>query len=88
MSLFDYYRNEYLHELSVNGNNVDDNDDFNVDDPSDNDTDEILIIKKMKKVPLQMLLQMMQKLEMILILQVQKIKDLMILMKTMKIILL
>ena len=40
MSLFDYYRNEYLHELSVNGNNVDDNDDFNVDDPSDNDTDE------------------------------------------------
>ena len=40
MSLFDYYRNEYLHELSINGNNVDDNDDFNVDDPSDNDTDE------------------------------------------------
>ena len=40
MSLFDYYRKEYLHELSINGNNVDDNDDFNVDDPSDNDTDE------------------------------------------------
>ena len=38
MSLFDYYRNEYLHELSVNGNNVDDNDDFNVDENTDNIT--------------------------------------------------
>ena len=40
MSLFDYYRNEYLHELSVNGNNVDDNDDFNVDENTDNQENE------------------------------------------------